>query len=137
MADDADPWKVIADEAKALADEFRRIRGRLKPAMRKAAAKSALALRDDARARIIAQSTKGFLKQYPRSITHTVTDSSGSVVKAEVGPDKNRAQGALGNILEYGTSTRPPYPHLQPALDAEAEGFEKNLGDAAEEAMFE
>lgn len=134
---DPDPWNIIADEAKALADEFRRIRSRLKPALHKAAVKSAVSLRDDARARIIAQSTKGYVDQYPRSITHTVTDSAGGIVTAEVGPDKNKKQGALGNILEYGTSKNPPYPHLQPALDHEADGFEKNLGDAAEEAMFE
>lgn len=133
----AGQWGVDTAELVALANELRRVRSRLKPAMRKATAKSAVALRDDARARIIAQSTRGFLPKYPNAITHTVTDSSGTVVKAEVGPDKNRTQGALGNILEYGTSKRPPYPHLQPALEAQADPFEQGMGDAAEEAIFE
>lgn len=133
----ADQWGVDTAELVALANELRRIRSRLKPAMKKAVTKSAITLRDDARARIIAQSSKGYVKQYPKSITHTVTDSSGTVVKAEVGPDKNRTQGALGNILEYGTSKRPPYPHLQPALEAQADPFEQGMGDAAEEAIFE
>lgn len=133
----ADPWGINTAEIDAMVGEFRRIRGRLKPLMRKAASKSAAKVKADARQRIIAQSTRTYLKQYPDSITYTVTESSGSVVKAEIGPDKEKPQGALGNLLEYGTSKLPPLPHLQPALMAEADDFEEHMGDAAEEAIFE
>jgi hypothetical protein len=132
-----DPWGIESPEADALAAEFRRIRSRLKPEMRKVAVKAAMNVRDDARALILAQASKGFVAQYPRSIGYTITESSGSQVTAEIGPDKERPQGALGNILEYGTSKNPPYPHLQPALVAETDRFERFLGDAAEAAMFE
>lgn len=53
---------------------------------------------------------------YPRSITYDVS-VEGATVRAEIGPDKRRRQGALGNILEYGTSKNAPIPHLQPAFD--------------------
>lgn len=135
MADD--PWGIDTSAVDDLIKEMRRIRGRLKPAMRKVAVKGAMNVRDDARARIIAQSARGYLPRYPNSIGYTITESSGAAITAEIGPDKNRPQGALGNILEYGTSTRPPFPHLQPALDAEADRFERFLGDAAEAAVFE
>lgn len=130
-------WGIESPEAEALVKELRRIRSRLKPAMRGVAVKGAMNIRDDARARILAQASKGYVAQYPRSITYTVTESSGSIVGVEIGPDKDRPQGALGNILEYGTSKNPPYPHLQPAFEAEQDNFERYLGDAAEAAVFE
>lgn len=37
-------------------------------------------------------------------------------LNAEIGYDKSRRQGALGNILEYGTAKNGPIPALGPAL---------------------
>lgn len=37
----------------------------------------------------------------------------------EIGPDKNRRQGPLGNIIEFGTVNNAPIPALSPELDAE------------------
>lgn len=130
------PWGIESAEVTALIEELKLIRGRLKPAMRAVAVKGAMNIRDDARARIIAQSSRGYIPRYPASIGYTITKSSGTEVVAEIGPDKGRPQGALGNILEYGTSVRPPFPHLQPALDAEADAFENYLGAAAEDAVL-
>jgi hypothetical protein len=48
---------------------------------------------------------------YPNSITYDVHG-----LTAEIGPDKDLRQGALGNILEFGTSKNGPIPHLGPAL---------------------
>lgn len=55
---------------------------------------------------------------YPRSITFDVHGLS-----AEIGPDKSLPQGALGNILEYGTSKNGPIPHLGPALTEAGPGY--------------
>lgn len=63
---------------------------------------------------------------YPASITY---DIAGNGLSAEIGPDKDKRQGALGNILEYGTSKNAPHAHLGPALDREGPAFEKALGD--------
>ena len=49
------------------------------------------------------------------------------VVSADIGPDKSKPQGALGNILEYGTVNNAPFAHLGPALDREAPGFTKAI----------
>ncbi len=55
---------------------------------------------------------------YPSSITYeTSFDALG--VKAEIGPDKNLKQGALGNLLEYGSVNNAPHAHLAPAYDRE------------------
>ncbi len=53
--------------------------------------------------------------------------------QAEIGPDKSRRQGALGNLLEYGSLKNSPIPGGAPALAEEAPRFEKALGDLAEQ----
>lgn len=54
---------------------------------------------------------------------------------AEIGPDKGRRQGALGNLLEFGSVNNAPHPGGMPALAAEGPRFEKAMGDLAEKAL--
>ena len=63
---------------------------------------------------------------YPASITFD-EKWHGTAIEAEVGPDKDRPQGALGNILEYGTANNAPLAHLGPALDLEGPRLEKAI----------
>ncbi|MFI6228884.1 hypothetical protein ACIBCR_16395 [Micromonospora echinospora] len=73
---------------------------------------------------------------YPAAITYDIDDQGAGVgVAAEIGPDKDRKQGALGNILEYGTVKNPPYAHLGPALDIWTPDFETGLEKAATDAL--
>lgn len=66
----------------------------------------------------------GHAPLYPASISYGVTgDGRFGVIEAEIGPDKGRPQGALGNILEYGTVNNAPHTHLGPALDREGPRF--------------
>jgi hypothetical protein len=70
---------------------------------------------------------------YPRSIgydTHTTLTGA----SAEIGPDKEKRQGALGNLIEYGSIHNPPRPHLAPALEAEEPRFVKALEEVAAKA---
>jgi len=72
---------------------------------------------------------------YRYSITYDTFVRGGQVV-AEIGPDKDRNQGPLGNIFEYGTSEHPPQPHMGPALEQEADPFERFLSAALEKATL-
>ncbi|SBT63928.1 hypothetical protein GA0070622_0896 [Micromonospora sediminicola] len=73
---------------------------------------------------------------YPQAITYDVDDrGAGDGVAAEIGPEKERRQGALGNILEYGTINNPPYAHLGPALDIWTPDWEHGLEKAAADAL--
>lgn len=122
---------------KALAADLNRIRGRLQPAMRAVTAKGALNIKNAAKASILAQTQHKYVKQYPNSITYTVTESSGTRVSAEIGPDKDKPQGALGNLLEFGSPENgAPKPHLVPAWEDEAEPYEQFMATAAENAIF-
>jgi hypothetical protein len=49
-------------------------------------------------------------------------------VRAVIGPDKDRGQGALGNLLEFGGPENAPQLSGQQALDAEAPRLVEWLG---------
>lgn len=53
----------------------------------------------------------------------------GTEVEWEIGPDKGRAQGPLGNIIEFGSVKNAPIPGGLPALDREAPRTEKAISD--------
>jgi hypothetical protein len=64
-------------------------------------------------------------------VFHTFAGNS----HAEVGPDKAKRQGALGNIIEFGTPKNAPIPGGLPALETEAPRFEKALGELGERLL--
>ncbi|MFJ2579965.1 hypothetical protein [Kitasatospora aureofaciens] len=104
----------------------------LRTGIRKAVTVTARAVRDDARSRIAGHR---YLPRYPASITYDVkTTPTG--VQAEIGPDKGRPQGALGNLIEYGSSHNAPLPHLGPALDAAEPDAENSVSVALREALL-
>ena len=49
-------------------------------------------------------------------------------LEAEIGPDKSRPQGALGNLLEFGSENNPPHNDGGRALQAEEPRFLEHLG---------
>jgi hypothetical protein len=55
---------------------------------------------------------------YPRAISYD-THETPAGGWAEIGPDKDKRQGALGNLIEYGSVHNAPRPHLGPAAEAE------------------
>jgi hypothetical protein len=65
---------------------------------------------------------------YPRAISYDTRETSAGP-EAEIGPDKNRRQGALGNLLEYGSVKNAPSPHMIPAAEAKLPGFERAMED--------
>lgn len=47
----------------------------------------------------------------------------GHVIEAEIGPDKDKRQGALGNLIEYGSVNNPPNNDGKRAADKEHDKF--------------
>ena len=72
----------------------------------------------------------GHAPALPAAVTYDTKVTTRSV-EAEIGPDKARRQGALGNIIEFGTSKNPPRPGGGPALEREAPRFEQAVEDIA------
>jgi hypothetical protein len=69
-----------------------------------------------------------------KAVTHEVKTRPGEVTGI-IGPDKDLRQGALGNIIEYGTSNNAPIPGGGPALKSEEPRLLKDIGDIAEDIL--
>jgi hypothetical protein len=79
--------------------------------------KGALNVKNDWRANATSSAGR-HARLYPASIGYDVTQEPDGA-SAEIGPDKGRPQGALGNLLEFGSANNPPHNDGGRALDAE------------------
>lgn len=119
---------MIADthEIDQLADDFLKeaeaLDARVIPIVENAARR----VRDRARENAAGQPS---LPHYPASITYSVDHSAGGV-GADIGPDKDLPQGALGDIIEDGSVNNPPQHNIARASAAEEDRFELELADA-------
>lgn len=74
--------------------------------------------------------SSGAYRHFSGSISYDRKMSVGSIAY-EVGPDKGRTQGALGNILYFGTSKNAPVLDVESGLSKEAPEFERRIADMA------
>lgn len=119
---------IDASELDSLAADMDRANKETLAKIAKVNAKGGLNVKNGARQRVEGHS---HLPLYPASIGYQTTVRAGSV-ETEIGPDKDKAQGSLGNLIEYGSSKNAPMPHLGPELDLEAPRYESAVLDAAE-----
>lgn len=68
---------------------------------------------------------------------NTFGGGGANLITAEIGPDKGRTQGALGNLIEFGSRNNPPQGLGHGALQREEAGFERGLTKAVDDAMRE
>lgn len=74
---------------------------------------------------------------YPRSIGYDMKRFQGfgaTVIEAEIGPDKEKPQGALGNLIEGGSPTSSPHHFDVAALRNEQDDFITGLQKAEDDA---
>jgi hypothetical protein len=116
-----------ASEVTQLAADLGKIPGRMVAPMVAAVTKSANSLEKAMRADA---GGIGHAPHFPNSITSEVKVRVGQI-EAEVGPDKGRTQGALGNILYFGTSKNGPVLNINGPLDAQSPKFQQAIEDAA------
>lgn len=114
-------------EIRKLEQDLGRIPGRMVPPMIAAVTKSAKSVQDAMRAEA---GGHAHFPHFPSSITSEVKVKAG-LIQGEVGPDKALTQGALGNILYFGTSKNAPVLNINAGIDREAPAFEKAVTDAA------
>ena len=64
-----------------------------------------------------------------------ISSARGTALRAEIGPDKGRAQGALGNLIEYGSVNNPPQGIMHGALQENEADFEKGIDKSVADAL--
>lgn len=74
--------------------------------------------------------SSGTYRHFSGSISYDRAMSVGTIAY-EIGPDKDRTQGALGNILYFGTSKNAPVLDVEVGLTKEAPEFERRIADMA------
>lgn len=74
---------------------------------------------------------KSHYPYFAASITYDRTFSSFTAIEYEVGPDKGKRQGSLGNILYFGTSRNGPVLDFEGPVKAEEPAFLKAVLEAA------
>ena len=121
---DVDRWVVKLDQAVSQAPEE----------AAKVVAKGALNVKRDAQRR--AARIGRHVRRYPASIGYDLHQGLRGPT-AEIGPEVGRGQGSLGDILERGSLTSAPHPHMLPAGEAEAPRFERAMNDLAARLLEE
>ena len=110
-----------ASELRDLAADLGRIPAKSVPAAMAVVSKGAYNVKTDWQARWKGLSHAPSLAD---AVTYEMYGPSGIGQHGpEIGPDKLRRQGALGNIIEYGTVKNSPTPGGLPAAEAEAPRF--------------
>jgi hypothetical protein len=74
---------------------------------------------------------------YPRSISYDLGLAAAlrGEDEAEIGPDNSKPQGALGNVLEFGSPHSAPHNDGGRALQSEAPKFEQAIAESALNAL--
>ncbi|WP_051165721.1 hypothetical protein [Amycolatopsis orientalis] len=122
MSVDWSEVEKLADDLEIAADDIRK---KVLPVVRK----GAVNVKNDMRRDATGHPT---YRHFPRSITY---DEINGGLGAEIGPDKDLVQGALGNLLYFGTDKTNGVLNINPPLDKEAPRFERALADVAEDIL--
>lgn len=122
---------IVGPDMHGLIADLSRAPFRIKPYVRVAVEVGAFNVKRDA---VQFASGIGHAPNYPRSISYEV-DATATGVGADIGPENDGPQGGLGAILEYGSPTSAPHPHLGPALDREGPKFAEAVGVAGLSAI--
>lgn len=116
------------DTPETLAADLLKAAGAAVAATQAVVRKGALNVKNDAKANV--RKSAPTHNAYAHNAITYETDFAGTTFAAEIGYDKNRNGGALGNILEYGSRKNSPHRDLGRALDKEEEHFPDFLAAA-------
>lgn len=118
----------MADELYRLERDLRDASDEVKDGAHGVVKKGALNVKNDWR-KNARQTAPPHARHYPRSISFDISKPGLDVVTAVIGPDKDKTQGALGNLLEFGSVNNPPHNDGGRALRDEEPRFHRAIAD--------
>lgn len=120
---------VDTSELDQLVTDLDKVPAEVMPKFRKVLERGAVNVKNGMRADATGHPT---FKHFPNSISY---DLKGDGLKAEIGPDKGRVQGALGNLLYFGTSTSGGVLDINGPLNREGPRLEDFAADVAADIL--
>lgn len=118
-------------EIDKLAADLGTVARETQPNVRKALEVTARKVKDGWRDKLKGSAT---LPGLPGAVSYDIEEPGGSV-EAEIGFDKGRRQGALGNVSEFGTPTVGPRGFGLATLEENQEDFIKGISKAAGDTL--
>lgn len=130
----ADGFSIDTSEIDRLAADLGEVPAKAGRFLRAAVEVTSRHIKDDER-----EDSKGLAHApaYPYSVGYDIKILHGfgvSVIQSEIGPDKDRRQGALGNLLEYGSINNPPKAFGKKALQRNEADFQRGIERALDDA---
>lgn len=121
--------EVDMSQVDRLADDLEAVAAEAAPKVKKVVEKGAVNIKNGMR-----QDATGHPRSryFPSSISYDITDGG---MGAEIGPDKDRVQGDLGNLLYFGSSNNAPVLDINAPLRKEEPRFADALADVAEDIL--
>lgn len=113
-------------EVRRLEEHLARSIPRARRDMPAVVARGAMNIKNDWRANATATAGK-HARHYPRTIGYDLLPFGPDHLLAIIGPDKGGVQGALGNLLEYGSVHNPPHNDGGRAWASEIPRFEAEM----------
>lgn len=120
---------VDMSQVDKLADDLEVVPEKIRPKVKQVVAKGALNVKNGMRQDAGGHPT---FRHFPRSISYDTHDDG---LSAEIGPDKALIQGALGNLLYFGSSKNAPVLDINGPLNKETPRFADALADVAEDIL--
>ncbi|MBF4549238.1 MULTISPECIES: hypothetical protein [unclassified Pseudoclavibacter] len=121
-------------DVQRLVASFGNLEGELKKNVKTAGTVTARHVKDDWKSLALADLGGGSARAYPFSIGYETVELAKSI-RWEIGPDKARTQGALGNLIEYGSRNNSPFGQGASALEANTADFERGIEIAGHQAL--
>lgn len=139
----ADEIKVDASDFSKLSADIGKAPSRSGRTLRQAMEVTSIKVRNTAREK---SSGLQHAPAFPASITYdigannsllreTFGGGGADTIVSEIGPDKDRPQGALGNLLEYGSINNAPRGIMHGALQENEADFHKGVEKAVNDAL--
>ncbi|TFD61129.1 hypothetical protein E3T43_01270 [Cryobacterium sp. Hh7] len=124
------------DELRSLSADLGKVANNTGPFINSAFQFTSVLIRDAARDSVKSGSNQW--RALPSAIDYEITvgaNGTGSVIESEIGYNKDRAAGKLGNIREFGSPSVAPHLDLQTALTDNEADFEKGITQAIDDAL--
>lgn len=116
------------DELKHLVEDLGKVSSRAVPAIAAVVKKGAQNVKADM---VSDAESDGHYQHFSRTITYEIQVGRPGSIEYEIGPDKQRRQGALGNLLYFGGARSGPVLDIDTPLKKEEPRFIAALAAAA------